>query len=116
MRGPNKSATDFSRRLRRDSTGAEMKLWLELRDRRLAGFKFNRQVQIGRYIADFLCRERKLIVELDGGQHLDSLRDKIRDEFLEQKGYRVARFWNNDVFANRDGVLETILLLLGTRI
>lgn len=109
MRGPNKQAVTSQRRLRRDSTDAEMRIWLALRDRRLAGFKFVRQLTIGPYIADFVCRDRKLIVELDGGQHSENRRDAIRDAFLAREGYKVLRFWNNDVITNRDGVLQTIL-------
>jgi very-short-patch-repair endonuclease len=114
VRGPNKKATSRKRQLRRDATDAETKLWLELRDRRLDGFKFTRQVRLGPYIADFVCRERKLVVELDGGQHAENARDQIRDAFLTEKGYRIVRFWNNDLFANREGVLETILAILRT--
>jgi very-short-patch-repair endonuclease len=109
MRGPDKAAVTSQRRLRRDSTDAERRIWLSLRDRRLAGFKFIRQLTIGPYIADFVCRDRKLIVELDGGQHSENKRDQLRDAFLAREGYKVLRFWNNDVMANRDGVLESIL-------
>ena len=109
MRGPNKRAVTSQRRLRRDSTDAEMRIWLALRDRRLGGFKFVRQETIGPFIADFVCRERKLIIELDGGQHSENKRDEIRDAFLKREGYKVLRFWNNDVMTNRDGVLQTIL-------
>lgn len=86
-----------------------MRIWLALRDRRLGGFKFVRQETIGPYIADFACRERRLIVELDGGQHSENNRDRVRDAFLAAEGYKVLRFWNNDVMKNRDGVLEVIL-------
>jgi very-short-patch-repair endonuclease len=100
------------RRLRHQQTDAERKLWFALRDRRLDGFKFVRQEAIGGYIADFACRERKLIVEADGGQHADSVEDRRRDAELKAEGYRVLRFWNNDILKNRDGVLETILSAL----
>ena len=89
-----------------------MRIWLALRDRRLGGFKFVRQLAIGPYIADFVCRDRKLIVELDGGQHSENKRDQIRDAFLANEGYMVLRFWNNDVMTNRDGVLQAIVAKL----
>jgi len=77
-----------------------MVLWFALRDRRLAGFKFVRQEAIGSYIVDFVCRDRKLIVEVDGGQHVESVRDLKRDAELAAEGYRVLRFWNSDVLKN----------------
>ena len=77
-----------------------------------AGFKFVRQESIGPYIADFVCREAKLIVEVDGGQHNESERDQRRDSFLTSEGYHVIRFWNSDVLTNIDGVLQTILVSL----
>jgi very-short-patch-repair endonuclease len=99
---------DFARRLRRDQTDAERVLWFRLRDRRLNGLKFKRQVPIDKYIADFFCAEARLIVELDGGQH--AIRDETnRTAILEAMGYLVLRFWNNDVLQNTDGVLEEIL-------
>ncbi|HEX2655235.1 MAG TPA: endonuclease domain-containing protein [Xanthobacteraceae bacterium] len=85
-----------------------MVLWLALRDRRLGGFKFTRQISVGPYIADFVCRERKLIIEVDGGQHADSLSDRYRDEYIKRLGYRILRFWNSDVLTNKDGVLAVI--------
>ena len=112
MRGPDRFAATRARRLRRDSTDAETRLWFKLRDRRLAGFKFARQHPIGPYVVDFVCRERKLVVEVDGGQHADNVRDRIRDENLAADGYRVLRFWNTDVLSNMDGVLVTILAKL----
>ncbi len=93
--------------LRRDMTDAEMKLWLALRDRRLDGFKFRRQSTIGPYIVDFLCLEAKLIVELDGGQHNEEI-DALRTRFLEERGYTLLRFWNNEVLENFEGVLQVI--------
>jgi very-short-patch-repair endonuclease len=76
--------------------------------RQLEGLKFSRQMPVGPYICDFMCRERKLIVEVDGGQHAESQRDLARTTFLEAEGYRVIRFWNNDVLSNVDGVLTMI--------
>jgi very-short-patch-repair endonuclease len=102
---------DRARRLRRDQTDAERVLWLRLRDRRLGGLKFKRQVPIDRYVVDFLCAEARLVVELDGGQH--ATRDESnRTKILEAMGYLVVRFWNNDVLENTDGVLEEILNIL----
>ena len=102
-----------ARRLRREATGVERILWSRLNNRQLGGHKFVRQEPIGPYVADFVCREARLIVELDGGQHADSLRDTVRDDFLVLNGYRVKRFWNDEVRQNLDGVLLTILHLLG---
>jgi very-short-patch-repair endonuclease len=112
MRGPNRSVVGKVRRLRRNSTNAEMRLWLALRDRRLGGFKFVRQEAIGPYIVDFICREQKLIVEVDGGQHAENKLDRIRDAYLATDGFRVLRFWNHDVLSNKEGVLTAILSAL----
>jgi very-short-patch-repair endonuclease len=90
-------------------TDSELRLWRLLRDRRLSGFKFRRQVPLGPYIVDFLCVGAKLIVEADGSQHAESPRDKARDAYLASQGWKVLRFWNNEVLQNREGVLETIL-------
>ena len=104
-----------ARTLRRDETDAEAIVWWQVRNRQLNGFKFRRQVPIGPYIADFVCQERRLIVELDGGQHAGSLRDVIRDRYLERLGYRVLRFWNHEVFENTDAVLEHVVAVLEGR-
>jgi very-short-patch-repair endonuclease len=98
-----------ARKLRRNQTDAELKLWLQLRNRRLGGLKFRRQVLIAGYIADFLCEEAKLIIEVDGGQHAESERDPIRTAEINAAGFEVLRFWNNDVFQNIEGVLQRIL-------
>ncbi len=87
-------------------------MWARLRDRRLCGAKFRRQVPIGTYIADFLCENAKLIIELDGGQHIGSSGDEFRTAFLETSGFRVLRFWNNDVLTNEMGVLESMREML----
>jgi very-short-patch-repair endonuclease len=85
-------------------------LWFRVRDRRLNGLKFRRQVPIGSYIVDFCCEAARLIVELDGGQHIGhAAQDAIRTADLEARGYLVLRFWDNDVIHNIDGVLETIV-------
>ena len=105
--GVCKSPRDFARGLRRRQTDAERRLWARLRDRRLLGAKFTRQVPIGPYIVDFCCRERKVIVELDGGQHaIRTASDAGRTAFLEGLGYRVLRFWDNEALGNTDGMLE----------
>ncbi|MCW5751814.1 MAG: endonuclease domain-containing protein [Alphaproteobacteria bacterium] len=105
--------THLARALRASSTEAERRLWFALRDRRLGGHKFRRQVVIGRFIADFLCPAHRLVVELDGGQHGEgAARDAARTAWLEARGYRVLRFWNNDVLENMEGVLVRILAAL----
>src|SRR6266700_976406 len=98
-----------ARRLRKNQTDAERILWLRLRDRRLNGLKFRRQVPIGRYVVDFFCADAHLIVEVDGGQHATA-DETNRTRTLEAMGFLVLRFWNNDVHENIDGVLESILI------
>ncbi|PKO90286.1 MAG: DNA (cytosine-5-)-methyltransferase [Betaproteobacteria bacterium HGW-Betaproteobacteria-12] len=99
--------------LRSNQTDAEQKLWYHLRAHRFMGLKFKRQKPIGRYIADFICVEQKLIVELDGGQHADQTAyDTERDGWLRGEGYTVLRFWNNEVMQGMEGVLERIRLTL----
>src|SRR4029079_12797034 len=93
-----------AQRLRREMTDAERKLWSVLRNRKLNGAKFRRQQPLGPYIADFVCQECRLIIEADGGQHADNASDARRTAFLESVGYRVLRFWNNDILTNLDGV------------
>ena len=99
--------------MRKAPTEAERKLWRLLRDRRLADTKFRRQVPIGPYIADFLCQRPKLIIEVDGSQHAESERDHVRDIWFEKSGYRVARYWNNEVLGSPEAVLTDILAKLG---
>jgi very-short-patch-repair endonuclease len=94
--------------MRRDPTEAELKLWLILRNRRFADFKFRRQVPIGPYIADFVCYSAKLIVEADGSQHIDNAHDMKRDAELNRRGFRLLRLRNNDILARPDDVSETI--------
>jgi len=99
-----------AKRLRRDQTDAERKLWLYLRSRQMNGFKFRRQQPIGRCIVDFFCPESKLVVELDGGQHADQAEaDQRRTGFLAKAGYRVLRFWDNDVLTEPEAVLQKIV-------
>jgi very-short-patch-repair endonuclease len=99
-----------ARAMRLSPTEAERKLWWHLRHRLpLSATHFRRQVRLGRYIVDFASHGLKLVIELDGGQHaVQGERDVIRSKFLESEGYRVLRFWNNEVLANIDGVLEVI--------
>ena len=100
--------TTFAKQLRRDSSDAERSLWRHLRAHRFQGRKFKRQEAIGSYIVDFVCHEVKLVIELDGGQHAENSRDKNRDAWFGAQGFRVLRFWNNDVLTNMEGVLERI--------
>jgi very-short-patch-repair endonuclease len=95
--------------LRTNMTDAERRLWYLLRAHRFNGVKIKRQVPIGPYIVDFVSFERRLIFEVDGGQHVDSEADQRRTRWLEGEGFRVLRFWNNEVLKNTSGVLETIL-------
>ena len=97
-----------ARSLRANITNAERKLWYALRDRRFAGYKFRRQVPVGPYIADFLCYQAGLVIEVDGGQHAASARDARRDRWFAQNGLRVLRFWNNEVLQNLEGVWTVI--------
>ena len=106
---------EFARRLRRDQTDVERKLWYALRNRRFNGFKFRRQQPIGPYIADFVCLEAKLIVELDGGQHgltWIAMTDVGRTARLEQDGFRVKRYWNHELNEKFDAVLDDIFRAL----
>ena len=99
----------FARKLRRQQTDTEQKLWRLLRNRQLSGFKFRRQYKIGSYIVDFCCIEKKLIVELDGGQHLlEKDKDDLRTAFLNSKGFFVIRFWDHEVLQTPDIILERI--------
>lgn len=101
----------FARRLRRDATHAEALLWSRLRNRRLGGYKFRRQHPIGRYVVDFVCIEQRLVIEVDGGQHAaEGAEDARRTAWLETRGFRVLRFWNNEVLANLKAVLTAIEL------
>jgi very-short-patch-repair endonuclease len=109
LRGKNQKRVERARSLRRALTPAEFVLWARIRGRQLGGFKFVRQEPIDRYYVDFVCRERCLIIELDGGQHLERTEDGQRDSELCALGYRVIRVWNNDVIENLDGVLQTLL-------
>jgi very-short-patch-repair endonuclease len=108
VRGRNEKTIRIARRLRVNQTDAETVLWNRIRNRQIDGHKFAQQVPIVGYICDFVCRERRLVIEVDGGQHNESATDAIRDLRLSEEGYRVLRFWNNDVLRNREGVLIAI--------
>jgi very-short-patch-repair endonuclease len=97
-----------ARTLRGNMTNAEKRMWYRLRAHRLGGASFRRQLSMGAYIVDFVCLEARLVVEIDGGQHSESKRDAVRDEWLRSQGFTVLRFWNNDVLSNTSGVLEQI--------
>ena len=104
-----------ARRLRRDQTEAEKKLWTRLRARRFANFRFRRQFPIGNFIADFACPNARLVIELDGGRHIDTVaRDAWRTKLIEQRGYRVIRFWDAEVLIDIEVVLQRIAQALQT--
>ena len=101
----------LARELRKNSTIQERRLWNILKNRQFHNLKFKRQQPIGNYIVDFICKEAKIIIEVDGGQHNEKENielDKIRTEFLESKGYKVIRFWNNEVYENIEGVIKRL--------
>jgi very-short-patch-repair endonuclease len=109
MRGRNGKTVRIARRLRANQTDAETVLWNRIRNRQIDGYKFARQVPIGQSICDFVCREKQVVIEVDGGQHAESTDDAVRDRYLIAEGYRGLRFWNNEVLGNLEGVLITIL-------
>jgi very-short-patch-repair endonuclease len=101
--------TGFARYLRSSMTDAEQALWRRLRKRQLAGCRFRRQHPIGPFIVDFACIEKKLAIEVDGGQHSECEADVHRDELLRARGFTILRFWNNEVLENIEGVCDVIL-------
>ena len=106
-----------ARRLRNQSTDAERRLWSFLRRWQLAGHKFRRQYPLAGYIADFVCVPARVVVELDGGQHLDALAyDERRTEAMQHEGYRVLRFWNDDVLLRAEDVVAEIFRVLEERV
>ena len=112
----DREPTRRSRELRNNATPAERKLWKRIRNRQLSGIRFNRQVPIGPFICDFAARTALVIIELDGGQHaVRTLEDERRTRFLEGRGYRVLRFWNNHVLENVEGVVTVIQNALNDR-
>lgn len=98
----------FAKRMRHEPTEAERKLWTLLRNRRFARYKFRRQLPIGDYIVDFVCLSEKLIIEADGSQHAENLRDETRDAQLRQRGFRLLRLWNHDILARPGAVAEAV--------
>jgi very-short-patch-repair endonuclease len=104
--------TARARSLRSAMTDAERAMWFLLRSRRFSGFKFRRQVPVGPYVADFLCFERRLVVECDGSQHAENARDARRDAWFAANGFRTLRFWNHDVLNDRDVVADTLFAAL----
>lgn len=101
---------DFSRKLRSEMTEAELYLWRRLRSRQIHDLKFRRQHPVGKYILDFACTEARLAIEVDGGQHNEmQIHDDQRSAWLEVQGWKVLRFWNNEVLQNIEGVLEVVL-------
>ena len=113
--GGSRLLTGVAKRLRLEATDAERVLWREVRAHRFAGFKFKRQEPLGLYVVDFVCYEAKLIVELDGGQHANQQEaDAERTRWLESRGFRVVRFWNNDVLTNIAGVMHEIEKILNS--
>jgi very-short-patch-repair endonuclease len=100
--------------MRHEPTDAERKLWSILRAKRLVGWKFKRQQQLDRYIVEFVCFGARLIVEADGSQHAENPADEARTSYLERQGFRVLRFWNNEILTNPDGVATAILAALET--
>lgn len=116
MRGPAVAKTSRARQLRKVDNDAEAALWTELRGRRLNGCKFVRQLPIGPYFVDFANRENRLVIELDGSQHVDSEYDRHRDKFLIEEGWSVLRFWNIEALIERNAVVDTILAALERRL
>ena len=103
--------TELARDLRKNANDAEQRLWAQLRDRRMDGYKFRRQHALGQYIGDFVCLPARLVVEVDGDTHGNDERERLdakRSEFFQRLGFRVIRFWNDEVFNNMDGVIEEI--------
>jgi very-short-patch-repair endonuclease len=113
MDAPIRRPTARARELRNNATAAERALWFRLSARKVAGVRFNRQVPIGPYICDFVSRSAHLVVEIDGGQHGWAEEDAARTHFIEAQGFRVIRFWNNDVLERLEGVVSEIERVLG---
>jgi len=108
---PSDNLTNFAKQNRKNQTEQERKLWLLLKAKRFSGYKFRRQHKIGKYITDFVCKEKFIIIECDGGHHNRNFNieyDRARDTFLKSKGYRILRFWNTDIESNIDTVQQVI--------
>ena len=111
-RSTKASALGNAKHMRANPTEAERELWHLLRNKRLSAWKFPRQQPIGSYIVDFVCFIQRLVVEADGSQHLENAYDGVRDDWLRSQGFRLLRFWNNDILTNPEGVLTSILVAL----
>jgi very-short-patch-repair endonuclease len=112
----NKQTIQLGKLLRKQGTPAERILWQKLRNKQLTGVKFRRQQSLGTYIVDFVCFEKKLIIEIDGGQHNQdriAIQDETRTTWLNSQGFQVIRFWNNEVIDNYEGVLDRIREIVG---
>lgn len=108
-RWADRSASANARRLRREMTDAERLMWRRIRGKQIDGYRFRKQVPLGRFVADFACMTPRLVIEIDGGQHAErTAQDDDRTSWLESQGFVVLRFWNNEVTGNIDGVLQTI--------
>jgi very-short-patch-repair endonuclease len=108
-------ALKTARDLRSNATDAQLRLWSALRRRQLGGLRFRRQVPLGRFVVDLACYDARLVVEVDGGQHAEHCEEDIaRAAWLESRGFRILRFWNNEVFENLEGVLESIRVAAGS--
>ncbi|EHQ99477.1 endonuclease domain-containing protein [Bradyrhizobium sp. WSM471] len=105
----------FAKNMRHEPTDAEAAMWRLLRDRRLSAYKFRRQAPIENYILDFVCFEKRLVIEIDGSQHAESQRDAARDAALSVEGFSIVRYWNNDVLQQPTSVLEDVLAKLALR-
>lgn len=122
--GPNRPSrsrrelgtTERARNLRQADNDAEAMMWSALKAKRLGGHKFVRQFPIGPYFADFLCRKHRLVVEIDGSQHVDNAHDRVRDKYMRDAGFSVIRFWSADAIRQRNVVCETILAALDGRL
>lgn len=110
-----KHLRQFAKNMRHEPTDAEAAIWRLLRERRLSAFKFRRQVPFKNYILDFVCFEKRLVIEIDGSQHAESQSDAKREATLAAEGFQIARYWNNDVLQQPDSVLEDILAKLSGR-
>jgi very-short-patch-repair endonuclease len=110
-----KRIRSFAKKMRHEPTDAELAMWRLLRDRRLSQYKFRRQVPFQKFILDFVCFEKRVVIEIDGSQHAESARDTIRDSILVAEGFRIERYWNNDVLLRPSAVLEDIFAKLAGR-
>jgi very-short-patch-repair endonuclease len=110
-----KRIRQFAKTMRREPTDAEAAMWRLLRDRRLQRYKFRRQVPFQNFILDFVCFEKRVVIEVDGSQHASSVRDSARDSILMAEGFRIERYWNNDVLQRPSAVMEDIFAKLAER-